>query len=230
MEQNLKKKKLGSFGWTSNFSFYYAHHMSTIEGGMISTNDKSAYHDLLMLRSHGMIREVKNNKFQDFMKNKFKDLNSKFIFYHPAFNVRNNEIGAIIGLSQIKRLNRNIYKRNLNLKYFLKNLDKDIYFVDFDLEGQSNYAFNIILKNKNKRLMKKLMKRLDENQIEFRLGSAGGGNQLRQPYIKKLFKKKYYTKFKNTEHIHFYGMYIGNYPELKKNQINFILKILNSIT
>ncbi len=225
----FNNKKLGSFGWTSNFSFYYAHHMSTIEGGMISTNDKKAYQDLLMLRSHGMIREVKSDKFQEYMKNKYRDLNSKFIFYHPAFNVRNNEIGAIIGLSQIKRLNSNISKRNSNLKYFLNNLNKDIYFVDFDLKGQSNYAFNIVLKHQNKVLMKKLMNKLDEKQIEFRLGSAGGGNQLRQPYIKKLFKDKYYKSFKNTEHIHFYGMYIGNYPELKKKQINYILKILNSI-
>ena len=225
----FQKKKLGSFGWTSNFSFYYAHHMSTIEGGMISTNDKKAYQDLLMLRSHGMIREVKDPNFQNFMKRRYKDLNSKFIFFHTGFNVRNNEIGGVLGLSQIKRLNSNIKKRNLNNEYFLKNLNKKIYFVDFELKGQSNYAFNVILKNKNKLLMKKLMQKLEKNGIEYRLGSAGGGNQLRQPYIKKLFKIGYYKKFKNTEHIHFYGMYIGNYPELKKNKIDFILKILNSI-
>ena len=64
-----------------NFSFYYAHHMSTIEGGMIVQTIKKAYYNLLMLRSHGMIREVKDNNFQNYMKNKFKDLNSKFIFY-----------------------------------------------------------------------------------------------------------------------------------------------------
>ena len=225
----FKNKKLGTYGWTSNFSFYYAHHMSTIEGGMICTNDKKAYYDLLMLRSHGMIREVKDQKFQSFMKKKYKDLNSKFIFYHPAYNVRNNEIGAIIGQSQIKRLDSNIKKRNSNLNYFLNKLDKNIYFTDFDTNGQSNYAFNVILKEKNKKLIDKLQKRLDKNGIEFRLGSAGGGNQLRQPYIKKLFPKNTMLKFRNTEHIHFYGMYIGNYPELNKNKIDFILKILNTI-
>ncbi len=225
----FKGKKLGSFGWTSNFSFYYAHHMSTIEGGMICTNDKKAYQDLLMLRSHGMIREVKNESFQKFMKNKYRDLNSKFIFYHTAFNVRNNEIGGVLGQSQIKRLDSNIKKRNSNNEYFLKNLNSDIYFVDFELKGQSNYAFNVVLKKKNKSLINKIMKRLDANGIEYRLGSAGGGNQLRQPYIKKLFRSGYFKKFKNTEHIHFYGMYIGNYPELKKKQIDYILKILNSL-
>ena len=225
----FKNKKLGAYGWTSNFSFYYAHHMSTIEGGMICTNDKNAYHDLLMLRSHGMIREVKNEKFQLQMKKKFKDLNSKFIFYHSGYNVRNNEIGGVLGQSQIKRLDKNIIKRNQNLNYFLENLDKDIYFVDFNTVGQSNYAFNVILKDKNKKIMQVIQKKLDENGIEYRIGSAGGGNQLRQPYIKKMFPKNEMLKFKNTEHMHFYGMYIGNYPELDKKSINFIIKTLNSV-
>lgn len=224
-----KNNKLGTFGWTSNFSFYYAHHMSTIEGGMICTNDKKAYYDLLMLRSHGMIREVKDNKFQKLMKNKYSDLNSKFIFYHSAYNVRNTEIGAIIGQSQIKRLNTNIKKRNANLLYFLKKLDKKKYFVDFNTIGQSNYAFNLILKNPDKLLMNKLMKNLDKNGVEYRLGSAGGGNQLRQPYLKNLFSKNQAKKFKNTEHIHFYALYIGNYPELTKNNLNFIINLLNSV-
>ena len=224
-----KNNKLGTFGWTSNFSFYYAHHMSTIEGGMICTNDKKAYYDLLMLRSHGMIREVKDNKFQNLMKKKYSDLNSKFIFYHSAYNVRNTEIGAIIGQSQIKRLNRNINKRNANLLYFLNKLDKKKYFVDFNTTGQSNYAFNLILKNPDKLFMKKLMNNLDKNGVEYRLGSAGGGNQLRQPYLKNLFSKTQAKKFKNTEHIHFYALYIGNYPELTKNNLNFIINLLNSV-
>lgn len=226
---SFKNKKLGTFGWTSNFSFYYAHHMSTIEGGMICTNDKKSYYDLLMLRSHGMIREVKDEKFQTSMKKNYKDLNSKFIFYHSGYNVRNNEIGGVLGQSQLKRLNSNIAKRNINHNYFLDRLDKEIYFVDFVTKGQSNYAFNVILKDKNKKLMNKLQFELDKHKIEYRVGSAGGGNQLRQPYLKSMYSKKEALKFPNTEHMHFYGMYIGNYPELSKEKINFILKVLNSI-
>lgn len=225
----FNNKKLGAFGWTSNFSFYYAHHMSTIEGGMICTNDKKSYYDLLMLRSHGMIREVKDQKFQTFMKKNYKDLNSKFIFYHSGYNVRNNEIGGVLGQSQLKRLDSNIERRNNNHNYFLNKLNKDIYFVDFDTKGQSNYAFNVILKDKNKKLMNKLHFVLDKNKIEYRIGSAGGGNQLRQPYLRSMYSKKEAFKFPNTEHMHFYGMYIGNYPELSKEKINVILKVLNSI-
>ena len=203
--------------------------MSTIEGGMICTNDKKSYYDLLMLRSHGMIREVKDEKFQTSMKKNYKDLNSKFIFYHSGYNVRNNEIGGVLGQSQLKRLNSNIAKRNINHNYFLDRLDKEIYFVDFVTKGQSNYAFNVILKDKNKKLMNKLQFELDKHKIEYRVGSAGGGNQLRQPYLKSMYSKKEALKFPNTEHMHFYGMYIGNYPELSKEKINFILKVLNSI-
>ena len=76
--------------------------MSTIEGGMISTNDKKAYYDLLILRSHGLIREVNNLSYQSKIKKKYKDLNSQFIFKYPSYNLRNNEIGGILGQSQIK--------------------------------------------------------------------------------------------------------------------------------
>ena len=163
------------------------------------------------------------------MKKKYSDLNSKFIFYHPAYNVRNTEIGGVLGQSQIKRLDSNIKKRNSNLVYFLNNLDKNKYFVKFNITGQSNYALNLVLKKKNKKLMANVMKKLDQNGIEYRLGSAGGGNQLRQPYLRNFYTKNYAKKFKNTEHIHFYGLYIGNYPELKKKDLNFIINLLNSV-
>ena len=225
------KKKLGSFGWTSNFSFYYAHHMTTIEGGMVCTNDKLAYNNLLMLRSHGMLRESVDSKIKKEYSKQYPDLNSNFIFCFPAYNVRNTEIGAVIGLNQLKRLDNNIVKRNNNLKYFLSRIRKDIYFTDFDLKGCSNYAFNIILKKPNKGLFNKVCKNLAKNKIEFRVGGAGGGNQLRQPYLRNKFniKLKDIKSFKNTEQIHFYGFYIGNYPDLSHIKIDKLIKVLNSI-
>lgn len=111
----FKNKKLGTFGLISNFSFYYAHHMSTIEGGMISTNDTKIYQMARMIRSHGMLREVGSNKQQAIYKKKYKDLNSDFIFMLPGFNMRNNEIGGLIGISQLKRLDSNNNKRKKKL-------------------------------------------------------------------------------------------------------------------
>ena len=196
---------------------------------MICTNDKKTYQNLLMLRSHGMVREVKDKKFQLSIK-KNKDLNTQFIFKFPAYNVRNTEIGGVLGLEQIKRLDKNINKRNLNHKYFLKHLNNKIFFTDFDLKGSSNYAFNVILREKNKILMKKILENLDKENIEYRMGSAGGGNQLRQPYLENFVKKNDIVNLKNTEHIHFYSFYIGNYPELDLKSIKKITQILNKVT
>ncbi len=223
----FKNKKLGSYGYMSNFSFYYAHHMSTIEGGMICTNDKLVYEKARMLRSHGLVREIDNLSLKNKIFRANKDLNSQFIFNLPGFNVRNNEIGAILGISQLLRLNNNIIKRNQNHKLFLSKIDKSKFFTDFDLIGSSNYAFNLIMKKKDDKFAKKLMNNLNKNKIEFRRGSVGGGNQLRQPYLKKYFLKNEAKKYPITDHIHFYGFYIGNYPELSRKDVNFICKIIN---
>ena len=223
----FKKKRLGSFGLISNFSFYYAHHMSTIEGGMLCTNNKKIYQIARSLRSHGMLREIQSKHYEKKIIRKYKELSPKFIFLYKGFNFRNNEIGAILGLNQLKRLNECIKKRNSNLMYFLKNLSEEYFLTDFNLEGISNYAFPLILKKKNFVLRAKLEKTMDKYNIEYRRGNAGGGNQLRQPYISSEIKLNP-KKFKNVEHIHFFGYYIGNYPNLKKNKIMKLSKILNS--
>jgi CDP-6-deoxy-D-xylo-4-hexulose-3-dehydrase len=223
-------QKLGSFGWVSNFSFYYAHHMSTIEGGMVCTNDSHVYQQLRMLRSHGMVREA-NDPFvkQEYVEN-FPDLNPDFIFAIAAYNVRNTEIGGILGLSQLKRLDKNIQIRTENQSRFLSQIDPLKYRIDFKVEGSSNYAFNLILKYPDDALVVRLIKKLRDNGIEFRRGSAGGGNQVRQPYLKGIVPHTYFFKeFPETEHIHFYGFYIGNFPDLRCEEVDWLCKVLNSV-
>ncbi len=202
--------------------------MTTIEGGMICTNNKKIYEFSKILRSHGMVREAQNKIFEKKIINKYKDLSPKFIFLYPTLNFRNTEIGATIGLNQIKYLNQNNKKRLNNFTFFLENLNSQKYFTDFDVQGSSNYAFPIILNTKNLRVRDKFEKYLIKNNIEFRRGNAGGGNQLRQPYIKDFIKIKNFSKYKNVEKVHFFGYYIGNYPSLSKPKIILILKILNS--
>ena len=225
----FKGRKLGSFGEISNFSFYYAHHLSTIEGGMICTNNKKIYETVRMLRSHGMVRESGNVIFEKKMIKKYSDLSPKFIFMYPGFNMRNNEISAIIGINQLKRLDYNNRLRSKNFAFFLKNLDPNIYKTDFNLEGNSNYAFPLILRKASFQMRDKLEKLMIKNGIEFRRGNAGGGNQLRQPYLKKYLKGINFKRFKNVEHVHFFGYYIGNYPSLETKKINKICNILNSL-
>ena len=225
----FKNKKLGTFGKISNFSFYYAHHMSTIEGGAICTNDKNIYEMVRILRSHGMVRESNNSNFEKKMIKKYPKLSPKFIFLYPGYNFRNNEISATIGINQLKSLNRNNQKRKKNFKLFLKLIDKSKYRTDFDTEGSCNYAFPVILKTKNLKIRDNFEKILIKNKIEFRRGNAGGGNQLRQPYLKKFTKNINLSNFKEVDHIHFFGYYIGNYPNLTNNKIIKVCKILNSI-
>lgn len=220
-------EKVGSIGWMSNFSFYYAHHMTTIEGGMICTNDEDVYQETRMLRSHGMIREASDATVKQKYVKSFPELHSDFIFAFPAYNVRNTEIGAIMGLEQLKRLDGMIEKRTSNLTRFLAQLDPELFFVDFKVEGSSNYAFNLVLKNPDGSFAKKLMQRLQDAGVEFRRGSAGGGNQVRQPYLKDIVAENHHQDFPVTEHVHFYGFYIGNFPDLKDTEIDEICTVVN---
>lgn len=222
-------KKLGSLSWMSNFSFYYAHHMSTIEGGMICTNDAEVYQKLRMLRSHGMVREANDPAIHQTYQTNNPELNPDFIFAFPAYNVRNTEIGGILGRQQLKRLDANVIRRTENLVQFLNEIDSNFYRTDFKLEGSSNYAFNLILKKPDDELAARLMLTLRASGVEFRRGSAGGGNQLRQPYLNGIVPNKHYLEYPETEHIHFYGFYIGNYPDLKSNEISELCAIINSI-
>ena len=222
-------RRLGNFGLMSNFSFYYAHHMSTIEGGMVSTNDENLHEILRMFRSHGMVREAKSDNLKLDFCNKYPDLHPEFIFAFPAYNLRSTEINAIVGRSQLKRLDENNAIRKKNLRLFLDNLDSDKYFTDFEVNGSCNYALTLVLKESDNKLCQKVMKTLTGKGVEFRRGTAGGGNQLRQPYLKSVTSEEDITLYPNVDHIHFYGFYIGNYPELEREKILKLCGILNRL-
>jgi CDP-6-deoxy-D-xylo-4-hexulose-3-dehydrase len=222
-------RKVGSFGWASNFSFYYAHHLSTIEGGMVCTNDPELYETLRMLRSHGMTRECNSQALRDAYQKKHPDLNPDFIFAFPAYNLRSTEINAILGRSQLKRLDANNEVRKKNLDLFLKNLDPGKYQTDFATQGSCNYAFTLILKDADPDLCRRVMQAMNQCQVEFRRGTSGGGNQLRQPYLKEYLAKLNLADFPHVEHVHFYGFYLGNYPDLEEDKIHKLCAILNGL-
>ena len=222
-------RKAGSIGWVSNFSYYYAHHMSTIEGGMICTDDDEVYEQLRMLRSHGMVRELSNDTLKQSIQADHEDLNPDFIFHLAGYNARNTEIGGILGCSQLKRLDANVRRRTENLELFLNKIDGSMYKTDFKMEGSSNYAFNLILQDADHGLVERLMELMRQSGIEFRRGSAGGGNQLRQPYLKGIILNGCHTEYPETEHIHFFGFYLGNFPDLTEPEILEICSILNTV-
>ena len=221
----FKDKKVGNIGFASNISFYFAHHMSTIEGGMISTNNHQFYQVCRALRSHGMTREMTDLEMRQQVINSNPDLNPDFIFLRPAHNFRSTEINAVIGLSQIKKLDLKNQERRENFDIFISNLNPDKYIVDIDTSGNCNYAFIVILKDKNMVERNNLEEKLRQNGIEFRRGLSGGGNQMRQPFFKSVYNN--FSNFPVIEHIHNFSWYIGNYPGLEKEKILKLLDVLN---
>jgi len=224
----FKGRKLGTFGLMSNFSFYYAHHMSTIEGGVVCTSDRPLYETLRMLRSHGMVREVISDEIKRTYMERHQDLNPDFIFAFPAYNVRPTEIGAVIGRSQLKRLDENNKIRIKNLDLFLSSLDPSKYQTDFATEGSCNYAFTLVLKEPDAVLRDNVERALREHGVEFRRGTSGGGNQLRQPYLRKILGDEFEC-YPNVNHVHFFGWYIGNYPGLDREKIQMLCRLLNGL-
>lgn len=225
----VRGKKAGTVGFASNFSFYYAHHMSTIEGGMVCTDDESFYQMMRMYRSHGMLRENDDAGYKKEMQAAYPDLNPEFIFMVPGYNMRSTELNAVIGLNQLKRLDSQIKRRQENFAVFLDGLDSRRYYTDFDTEGNSNYALIVLLRNKDPELFKRISSRLSEENVEFRRGTAGGGNLARQPFMRKRYPQIKPEGYVNADHIHFYGMYTGNYPDLEKEKIRDLCGILNTL-
>ena len=222
-------RKIGTFGLISNYSFYYAHHMSTIEGGMLCTNDPEYYERFRMLRSHGMVRESTSAGLKESYRANHPDLNPDFIFAYPAYNMRSTEINAVIGRTQLARLDANNVLRRRNLEIFLKHLDPKKYFCGFETEGNSNYAFTLLLNEPNEILRDNVMTQLRKHGVEFRRGMSGGGNQLRQPYLKEWSKHLDLKDFPRVDHVHFFGFYIGNYPALDAGRIPELCRLLNDV-
>ena len=218
--------KVGTFGDISNFSFYFGHHITTIEGGIVCTDDVELYNYAKLFRSHGMTREASSN-LQEYYQIRYPELNPLFTFAVPGYNMRNQEFNAVLGLEQLKRLNFNVDKRSENFGIWLDNLDSSKFFVDYDQNGNSNFALPLILQNKDSDLFKMCCTLLEDEKIEYRVGTAGGGNQARQPYLEKYSVVSH--ELENVNHIHDYGLYVGNHPELSSEQIIDLCEKLNEI-
>jgi CDP-6-deoxy-D-xylo-4-hexulose-3-dehydrase len=216
-------KKVGTYGLASTFSFFYGHHMTTIEGGMVCTNDDEMYEQLLLLRSHGMLRELPP---QSRSKRKIDDIDERFTFLCSGYNVRNTELHAVLGIEQIPRLEKSVKIRNDNFITFVNNIDKEKYYSNFNVEGSSLYAFPIICL---KAEAKKVKKALDEHNIENRPLIAG--NLLRHPMIKNsnTFTYPNFYSCVNANLIHDKSFYVGNNETISEKDVLKLCNILNKI-
>jgi CDP-6-deoxy-D-xylo-4-hexulose-3-dehydrase len=143
--------------------------------------------------------------------------------------MRPTEINGILGLSQLPRLNQNVHKRRENYQKFLEILDPEKFQVNFKTEGNSNYAFTLILNEPDFLVRDKVESGLRSQGIEFRRGLSGGGNQLRQPYLRRLSNMPDPKSLPNVDHVHHFGWYIGNYPELNDEIYSAIMLALKDI-
>jgi CDP-6-deoxy-D-xylo-4-hexulose-3-dehydrase len=159
----------------------------------------------------------------------YPDLNPDFIFAYASHNMRPTELNGLLGLEQLKRLDRNNLARTKNLNQFLSILDSEVFETDFKVEGSSNYAFTLILKKPNLAMRDKVENALKIAGIEFRRGLSGGGNQLRQPYLRREPGVPSPETMPNTDHVHHFAWYIGNYPELDPDKITWLGTILKAI-
>ena len=144
--------------------------------------------------------------------------------------MRSTEINAVIGRSQLRRLDANNERRRENLRLFLSRLDPEAYFTEFETEGSCNYAFTLVLRRPDDALRDRVAAALRERGIEYRRGTSGGGNQLRQPYLRGVVEPEALRRFPRVDHVHFYGFYIGNYPELERDRIVALCDMLNSLS
>ena len=139
-------------------------------------------------------------------------------------------MNGILGITQLKRLDSNVLKRTKNFEIFLTNLDSQIFYIDMEFEGSSNYALPIILQKSYSHLSPNVEEILSSSGIEFRRGLSGGGNQIRQPYLKNAGFDLDLSDFPEVDHLHFNAWYVGNYPDLESEQIEDLCNLLNRLS
>ena len=216
-----KRKKLGNFGLASTFSFYVGHHLSTIEGGMVCTDNEELADMLSLVRAHGWDRNLGFSKQRN-LRDKFKinsTFYSRYTFYDLGYNLRPTEINGFLGNNQLNYIDEIIKKRRDNFIQLAKVIYKNpnYYPIRFDhLDLVSNFAFPIICKTKKVR--DELVKKCD-SKIEIR--PIVGGDISSQPFFKKYISRK--SNLRNVSLVHNTGLYFGNNPEITNKEISTLI-------
>lgn len=202
----IKGKKTGVFGDFSTHSFFFSHHISTMEGGMVVTDNYEIYCILKSLRAHGWTRDLptKNPLYTK----KKKDFYEEYKFILPGYNVRSGEINAAIGIEQLKKINTMTRNRIKNHKLFKKYFANDTRFIIQKTNYKNSaFCFSMIIKNKNKKSKLNILKKLSKNGIDFRL--ITGGCFTKHKY-KKYFDYEIYDNLDNSIMAHKFGFFVGN--------------------
>ena len=214
---------VGRVGDMSTFSFYFGHQFSTIEGGIINTDDENLYHMLLMLRSHGWGKDLPKDLYKQKMDdNNVDSFHEPFTFLVPGFNLRSTDLQANFGLMQIEKADWISEMRTENHIEYAKQLDGHFEFQDWGNDNPCSISFGVLAKSKEHR--KEVVGRLVDNGIETRIFSAG--NLGLHPFWVNRFGEFH---GKVADKIHSRGFFLPNYPELEIDDINFICGVCNEV-
>ena len=195
--------KVGNFGLGSTFSFYWGHHMTTVEGGMLCTNDNELYKLFLLKRSHGLARELPSEYHPD-LKAKFPDIDFNFLFLTDGFNFRNTEFSAVLGLSQLNQIDQFISTRNRNYQRFVticKRYPEEL--LVLEVEGSSAFVLPFLFRNQERKVA--FQNVIHDADIESR--PLISGNLLHQPFLRQYYVPSLY---RNADFLHTNAFYIGN--------------------
>ena len=210
---DVNGKKAGNLSLAGSFSFYYGHHISTIEGGAVTTNDTKLYNLMLSIRSHGWSRDVDSN-FKEEWKKEFNidDVREFYTFYYPGFNLRSTDLNAFIGISQLDKMDEIIKVRENNYNFYNKFLEGKYWKQESKFSELSSFAYGTIVENRME-----VFNHLKKNNIEVRpliCGSMG-----KQPFW---IKKYGHTPLEVADVIHDYGLYLPNHLYLDEEKIKFV--------
>ncbi len=207
------KKKAGNLSLAGSFSFYYGHHISTIEGGAVTTNDTKLYNLMLSIRSHGWSRDVDNSYKQEWKEvYKIDEVREYYTFYYPGFNLRSTDLNAFLGISQLEKMNEITQVRQKNFALYNQFLNGKYWSQQSDFDELSSFAFGTIVENRIE-----VFNHLKKNNIEVRpliCGSMG-----KQPFW---IKKYGHTPLAVADVVHDYGLYLPNHLYLDESKIKFV--------
>ena len=225
MGATYQGKQAGTFGLMGTYSSFFSHHIATMEGGCIVTDDEEIYHILLAIRSHGWTRNLpeKNHvtgiKSDDWFEESFK-------FVLPGYNVRPLEMSGAIGIEQLKKLPDFIRTRQENARYFVETFRNHPYVqIQKETEQSSWFGFSLVLKENSPINRKQLIHKLQKNNIECR--PIVTGNFLKNTEVLQYFDYEVAGTIENAEYIDQNGLFVGNQQKLIKEEIKFLFDIIN---
>tara|TARA_R110001599_G_scaffold166503_1_gene355996 strand:+ start:7905 stop:9077 length:1173 start_codon:yes stop_codon:yes gene_type:complete len=218
---NFNSKKLGSIGDLGTFSFYFGHHISTIEGGMVSTNDEELYNLLLSIRSHGWDRDLPDKTQKELrVKHGVSDFRALYTFYYPGFNLRSTDLQAFIGIGQMGRIDEIVSIRERNFQLYQKLIKNNEWKVSPREDSlTSNFAYPIITDK-----IDELVGELSKNNIECRPLICG--SIARQPFWYDRYGN---TKTPNADWLHNKGLYVPNNQDMTEDEVRYVSEIINKV-